>query len=136
MKSVVGILGFSGGKWLEMRMFDGLMGWFRLGGQTVDSYGCGRTFSVIYALTAISDSAVNFEQRIVENCIISKLEQIIRLKSVLIEQKRKGKWLAESITLGYKQITTIIGNAFRICKSVRFRHKGIIRINKKIKLWN
>jgi len=37
MKNVVGISYFSSDKWLEIRVFDGLMGWVRLAGQTVDS---------------------------------------------------------------------------------------------------
>jgi len=41
VKSEVGISCFSSGKWLEMRMFDGLRGEVRLGGQTVDSYRYG-----------------------------------------------------------------------------------------------
>jgi len=41
MKNVVDISCFSSGKWLEMRIFDGLMGLFRLGEQTVDSYEYG-----------------------------------------------------------------------------------------------
>ena len=41
MKSVVDVSCFSSDRRLEMRVFDGLMGWVRLAGQTVDSYGYG-----------------------------------------------------------------------------------------------
>jgi len=51
MKNVVDISCFSSEKWLEMRVFDGLMGWDRLAWQTVDSYKYGRTFAGICALT-------------------------------------------------------------------------------------
>ena len=59
VKSVVGILGFSGGKWLEMRIFDGLRGWDRLGGQTVDCYGYGLDSCVYLCVDCkCGDSAV------------------------------------------------------------------------------
>ena len=41
MKNIVDISCFSSGKWLEMRIFDGLRGWGRLTGQIVDGYGYG-----------------------------------------------------------------------------------------------
>ena len=50
MKSVVDISCLSSGKWLEMRVFDGLRGGVRLAGETVDSYGYGRAFAGILAL--------------------------------------------------------------------------------------
>jgi len=41
MKNVVDISCFSSDKRLEMRVFDGLMGWVRLAEQTVDRNRCG-----------------------------------------------------------------------------------------------
>jgi len=41
VKSEVSISCFSSGKWLEMRVFDGLRGWVRLVGQTVGGCRCG-----------------------------------------------------------------------------------------------
>jgi len=57
MKSVVDISCFSSGKWLEMRVFDGLSGWFRLTGETIDSNRCGLAFAGIWALAANENSA-------------------------------------------------------------------------------
>ena len=42
LKSEVGISCLSSGKWLEMRIFDGLRGLFGLVGQTVDSCRYGQ----------------------------------------------------------------------------------------------
>ena len=57
MKSVVDISCFSSGKWLEMRVFDGLRGGVRLAGQTVDSCRYGLAFAGVRALAANEDSA-------------------------------------------------------------------------------
>ena len=46
VKSVVDASCFSSDKRLEMRIFDGLSGWIRLAGKTVDCYGYGRKTSV------------------------------------------------------------------------------------------
>ena len=52
MKGVVGISCFSSGKWLEMRVFDGLSGLFRLVRQTVECHWYGLKHAYIYALAA------------------------------------------------------------------------------------
>ena len=56
MKNAVDIFCFSSGKRLEMRMFDGLRGWVRLAGRTVDNCRYGRTFAGIRAFAANEDS--------------------------------------------------------------------------------
>ena len=64
--------GLSSGKWLEMRIFDGLKGWVGLVGETVDSYGYGLEICAFLGVVGNAGATQHFDSEKSYNFEINK----------------------------------------------------------------